>query len=129
MCQFIKMDYWIKTQNMDAKKIALFVTAIIVALMILGAISLAISFTSIKPPSPPVLTTGNSTEQETKKAEIANYKELILSLQVQRTNLYDFVILKTLLPLFNSLITAVLAYIFAKTTLEGFRLYISKPSH
>ena len=111
----------------EVRKIVLWATGIIAVLIVIGSIILALNLTFMEVPKPPVLSYSTTTgEQEVKTKEIANYKELVSSLQAQRTNIFDYVILKSLLPLFNYLIAAVLTYIFAKTALEAYKSYLTK---
>jgi uncharacterized membrane protein YeiB len=111
----------------EVKKVALWITGIITALIVSGAIILVICLASMEAPKQPTLSNSTSaSEQEVKVKEITNYKDIVSSLQSQRTNIYDFVVLKTLLPLFNSLIVTVLTYIFAKTALQAYSNYIAE---
>lgn len=77
--------------------------------------------------SPPVLTTSSSAnEQDAKKKEIENYKELTSAVLSMRTNVFDFVVTKTMLPIFNSLLTAAAAYIFAKEGSKVLGVYLGE---
>lgn len=111
------------------KKIAFWTTGIILGLIILGSFTLAFKLISMKFPTPPdLITSSNPTEQEAKTKEIANYKDLTVAMQAQQTNIFDFVILKTLLPILSSILTIVLAYIFAKTALKFYDTYLLRKS-
>ncbi len=111
----------------EIRKIVLWATGIIAVLIIIGSIILALNLTFIEVPKPPILSVStNISHQEVKTKEIANYKELISSFQAQRTNIFDYVVLRSLLPLFNYLTAAVLTYIFAKTALQTYTTYITE---
>ncbi|MBD0297298.1 MAG: hypothetical protein ICV84_19225 [Flavisolibacter sp.] len=111
----------------DVRKIVLWATGIIVALIVVASVMLFFSMTSIEVPTTPVLSTSTTTsEQEAKAKEIANYEGVVSALQAQRTTTYDFVVVKTLLPLFNSLIASVLTYVFANTALQAFKTYMTE---
>jgi hypothetical protein len=108
----------------EIRKITLWITGIIAVFIILACVILTFRIASIQLPTTPVVSTV-ATEQDGKRQEIANYKELVLSLQNQRTIVFDYVVLKTLLPLFGYIIASVLTYIFTKTALQAYNSYIS----
>jgi hypothetical protein len=110
----------------EIKPIVLWVTGIVAFLIIIASIILAIDLKNMEMPQAPVLSPGAITmEQERKAIEIANYKELTSTKQALRTNIFDFVVIKTLIPLFTSLITAVITYILATRVLDIFETYIA----
>ena len=111
----------------EIRKIVLLGTGIIAILIVTGSIILTFCLATLKVPNPPALSTSTATtEQEAKTKEIANYKELVLSMQAQRTSIFDYVVLKALLPLFGYLIASVLTYIFAKTALLAYNTYLTQ---
>lgn len=111
----------------ELRKIALIFTGTIATIATIGCVLLALNLTFMEMPKAPALSTSTtSSEQESKAKEISNYKDLVSSLQGQRTTILDFAVIRCLLPLFNSLITAVLGYVFAKTALQAYDAYLSK---
>lgn len=98
----------------NLRTIIILMTGFLIALIIVACIALIINLIIIIP-KPPTLVYGTSaSEQETKAKEITNYKELYTTIQNQRTGIFDYVVIKTLLPLFSYLIATVLTFIFGK---------------
>ena len=96
--------------------------------LILGVIILVLSLLLTRdffinvPPRPNLSTSTDPGEQDVKKKEIENYEKLVTTMRSGTTGMYDWVVTKTLLPIFNSLLTAIIAYVFAK---EGSKVLIA----
>lgn len=106
----------------------LILTTALLAFILVINISVLNSFKEIAPdinensnfPAIPILTKSNSKdEQETKTKEIANYKELCNSILSQKVQIIDAIVVKSLLPLFNTLVDGIFLYIFAKLGIAG----------
>lgn len=74
------------------------------------------------PKQPSLSINGNDSSQISKLKEITNFKELTSVIQAQQDKTFDLIITKTLLPLLNSIIAAIITYILAKAS---FNLYTS----
>lgn len=105
-------------------------SALIWGTITLGSLIMVSSFVLLflmsrgKAPEIPALTTSASAEiQQAKSIEIANYNALTTSLEARQTNAFDYAVLKTLVPLFTTLIAAVLTYVFTNSVLEAFKIY------
>lgn len=108
------------------RKIVLWTTGVILAMILISSFVLCYSVASLNMPAIPSQTNStNTNEQDAKAKEVSNYKEIIQSLQAQRTNIYDFVVIRTLLPLFNTIVVSVLSYVFARTFLEVYKIHIA----
>ena len=106
------------------RKIVLWATGVILGMILVSSLVLCYSVASINMPATPLQTNStNANEQDAKAKEVSNYKEVVLSLQAQKTNIYDFVVIRTLLPLFNTIIISVLGYVFASTFLEAYKIH------
>ena len=109
----------------DIKKIALIFTVIITSLILIASSILTLSVSFMNIPQPPILNISTTlADQEVKAKEISNYKELTQVLQSQKTALYDFVVIKTLLPLFSAIIGTILTFIFVKSALDAYNIYV-----
>jgi hypothetical protein len=109
----------------DLRKIALFTTGVILFLIVAVSILVAANLTFMELPQAPELNPGGNVEAQNAKAkEIANYKDLISSMQMRPVAILDHVIIKTLLPLFGYLIASVLTYIFSNTILEAYKSHL-----
>jgi hypothetical protein len=113
------------SQGLEKVKQILLITAGVLFLAILiYCINLTVSINQISFPSAPVLTdSASATIQEAKTKEITNYQTVTATLIKQKVDLYDQVIIKTLLPLLTGLITGIFTYIIAGFGIESFRNY------
>ena len=111
----------------ETRKIIYWIAGTILSLIIISVIFFTYSISTIKLPiTPNTIVSTNTAEQEAKTKEIANYKQVVETLQWQKTNVYDFVVIKTLLPLFNYFIASILTFIFAKSANKIFQVYFAK---
>ncbi|MGG9959987.1 hypothetical protein [Ferruginibacter sp. SUN106] len=111
----------------EIRKIVFWIAGIILSLIIVSIIFLTYSISMMKLPlSPNTTVSSNTSEQEAKTKEIANYKQVVEILQWQKTNVYDFIVIRTLLPLFNYFIASILAFVFAKSAYEIFQIYYAR---
>lgn len=109
------------------RKAVYWIAGILFGLIIVGGLTLAVKSSSVKLPAPPVFTNSADTNvQDAKSKEIVNYKELVQAIQAQQTNIYDFVVIKTFLSVLTSILTVILTYIFAKTALDFYGLYLKR---
>lgn len=107
------------------KQIMLIATGIVFVLIITASIILPISVNAIKLPTSPTLTdTKITTEQEAKAKEISNYQNLTSQSLKLKTDIYDLIVIKALLPLFTTLITGIFTYIIAKFGIEFYKAYL-----
>jgi hypothetical protein len=77
------------------------------------------------PPVPDIKVTPSRTA-ESIKAELDNYKTLVGVLKDNHTLLNDMVVVKFLKGLFDSLVVAVIAYLFGKPIVEAFAARIRR---
>jgi hypothetical protein len=68
----------------------------------------------------------DAVKQSINTTQINNYKELCNALINQKKELFDLVVVKSLQPIFNLLIAAVLTYIFGKIGATQIRAYLEK---
>jgi hypothetical protein len=67
---------------------------------------------------------------EVDKAQVpAAYKDVVAAREAQLTGIYEVVVVKGLLGLFNSIVTAVLAFIFAPSGIELVRALATRVGH
>jgi hypothetical protein len=111
----------------NLRRVALWsVLAILIFMLVADVMLIASMMQMDKPNVPQLIASTDISQLECKKKEIENYSALISVLQSQRTNIFDHSVTKTLLPLFNSLITYVLIYIFGAKAMELTKNYIDK---
>ncbi len=111
----------------DIKNIPVYILILLITWIFIEAISLSRTISRIPTPNPPVLSQDSTIAIQTSKSkEIENYKNLISAVHSSRISIYDNVVSKTLMPIFNSLIVAVLGYIFADKALKAYSLYMKK---
>ena len=111
----------------DLKNILIFITLFLIAWIFLEAIKVTIAISAIPAPEPPRLVPDSSeVVQVAKSKEIENYKNLINAMSSRRVAVYDNVVSKSLIPIFTSLIAAVLTYIFVSKGIESLNNYINK---
>ena len=109
----------------SVKKCVLIITLAIVTLIFIANIILMYSICSTNYPQKPSLTDSKTVaEQECKAKEISNYKELAGSINSQKSNLFELIVIKSLLPLFTSLIAGVFTYIIAKSGMTALSNFI-----
>jgi hypothetical protein len=107
-----------------AKSVLIWGTITLGSLIMVSSFVLLFLMSRGKAPEIPALTTSASAEiQQAKSIEIANYNALTTSLEARQTNAFDYAVLKTLVPLFTTLIAAVLTYVFTNSVLEAFKIY------
>jgi hypothetical protein len=68
----------------------------------------------------------DAVKQSINTTQINNYKELCNASINQKKELFDLVVVKSLQPIFNLLIAAVLTYIFGKIGATQIRAYLEK---
>lgn len=106
------------------KKILLVTTGVVLLGIFVSAIVLTTSVNKIEFPKTPALTDSATTSiQDAKTKEITSYQTLSSELIGQKTDVYDFITVKTLVPLFNTLIAGIFTYIIAKFGIESIRSY------
>jgi hypothetical protein len=110
-----------------ARDIIIYITCILAFLIIIISVGFGIYLLNLPLPKEPILTIGKvEKEQPIKGQEISNYNELISSIQLQKPSVFYLLVTRTLIPIFSSLITAVLTYIFAQASFAIFKSYIDR---
>jgi hypothetical protein len=102
--------------------------------LLLGAsillLSLIAAFTVSRNPLPtPDLKLSVGQTQEDKSKEIENYKNLTTALHSPATATFKLVVTDTLLPVFNTLLTALIGFIFVRKTAEVISTYLNRPKN
>lgn len=106
----------------EIRKYALWLTAFVLACILLSTFMLTIQINKMELPPAPVLSPdGNDTLQDAKTKEIKNYKELVSVIHSTRTNIFEQTVVKIIIPIFNTLIASVLGFIFANECLKIYR--------
>lgn len=106
----------------NQKTTLMWVTILLGLIMIGFAIIITINHLNRLPPTPS-LKMEAGTSQEMKDKEISNYNSLASEIKSQYSTTYDFVVIKTLLPILTTLIAAVVAYVFAREASHVLRTY------
>lgn len=110
-----------------ARDITIYITCILAILIIILSVGFGIYLLNLPLPKEPILTISKvEKEQPIKGKEILNYNELISSIQLQKPSVSDLLVTRTLIPIFSSLITAVLTYIFAQASFAILKSYIDR---
>lgn len=102
------------------KKILLCLGSVVLLLIITASIILYYSLISTKYPNPPDL---NKVSADIAKLQVANYKLVIETLQFKQTNIYDFIVLKTLIVICNSIIVTLITSVFTQAGLQLYQTY------
>lgn len=110
----------------DLKLFVVYATCILATLVLIACIILTISLVTTIPKPPTLITSTTTSEQEAKAKEIANYRELSTTIQLQRTNIFDFVVVRALLPLFGYLIATVLTFVFGKAAYQLMNAFLAE---
>lgn len=108
------------------KQIFLAVTGVLLTVIIFCCILYTFRINNLALPQPPVLT--NSTEttvQEAKSKEIANYQTLAREFTKQKTDAFDLAVTKTLQPILNTLLTGVFTYIIARMGINAIKGFLA----
>ena len=113
----------------DLKNIPVFIVVVLIAWILFESIMFSRTIGSIPLPEPPRLSQDTTESvQGAKSKEIENYKNLISAMHSRRLTVYENVVSKTLMPIFNSFIAAVLGYIFANKAAEAYTSYLAEKS-
>ena len=89
-------------------------------------LSVITAYTVSKNPLPtPELKLSEGQTPEDKSKEIENYKNLTTALHSQATATFKLVVTDTLLPVFNTLLTALIGFIFVRKTAEVIGNYLN----
>ncbi len=112
----------------NIKTIIIWVTGILLALVLALSIAFWMQNQNSLPQQPHLSVSTYDSVHTMKTKEIANYKELLLIVETQREKSFDLVITKTLLPILNTLLAAVITYILATTGKELLNSFIN-PKH
>lgn len=107
----------------DKKNIVIWITIFLGLIILMISIVLTISFLNKLPPIPSIIINSNQTHQVNNN-EILAYKDLCSTIQTNNNSVFEMLITKTLLPIFNVLITAIIAFIFVKKTNDTIKRYI-----
>jgi hypothetical protein len=81
---------------------------------------------SRNPLTRPELKLGAGETQESKANEIKNYKDLTDAMHSRATGAFDLVVIKTLLPVFTTILAAVLAFVFVRRAADILNKYLDK---
>lgn len=100
----------------NQKNVAIIITIIVGGLIILLAL-LTNNWFLASLPTPPDIKVANGRTSEIIKQDIENYKNLVATMKDNKGFLNELLVVKFLKTLFDALLTAVIAYVFAKPVL------------
>ena len=105
----------------SVSSVVLWILVSIVVLIAASSVVLVSDFLVHSPPTPSL--SSNPTELDNKTKEIQNYKDLTAAMQDRTKNMYQLVVVNTLLPIFQYLLTAFAALFVTQAAIKGMRSY------
>lgn len=112
---------------LDVLKIIAMTAAIVVAIIVLYSCREFARESARSIPNPPVLiNTLDSTIQANQEMLLKNYDCLSVTIQEQRTRIFDKVVTNTIMPSFTTLIAAIIGFVFAKGVGVALKNYVDR---